>query len=114
VETVADEQRRLRRRSGVNEAGHPTALRYVQIALILSVLTLFEVWVYYQAALARFLIAVLLGLSAMKFALVVLFYMHLKFDNRLFSTLFTLGLTIAGCIIIALILLFRAYLFATA
>lgn len=111
---MADEQRRLRRRSGVNEAGHPTALRYVQIALILSVLTLFEVWVYYQESLARFLIAVLLGLSAMKFALVVLFYMHLKFDNRLFSTLFTLGLTIAGCIIIALILLFRAYLFTSA
>jgi cytochrome c oxidase subunit 4 len=112
VETVADEQRRLRRRSGVNEAGHPTALRYVQIALILSVLTLFEVWVYYQPALSKFLIPVLLGLSAMKFALVVLFYMHLKFDNRLFSALFTLGMTIAGCIIIALIFLFRAYLFA--
>ena len=110
---MADEQRRLRRRSGVNEAGHPTALRYVQIALILSVLTLFEVWVYYQPALSKYLITILLGLSAMKFALVVLFYMHLKFDNRLFSTLFTLGLTIAGCIIIALILLFRAYLFAS-
>jgi cytochrome c oxidase subunit 4 len=112
VETVADEQRRLRRRSGVNEAGHPTALRYVQIALILSVLTLIEVWVYYQPELSRFLIPVLLVLSAMKFALVVLFYMHLKFDNRLFSALFTLGMTIAGCIIIALIVLFRAYLFA--
>ena len=109
---MADEQRRLRRRSGVNEAGHPTALRYVQIALILSVLTLIEVWVYYQRELSRFLIPVLLGLSAMKFALVVLFYMHLKFDNRLFSALFTLGMTIAGCIIIALIFLFRAYLFA--
>ena len=109
---MADEQRRLRRRSGVNEAGHPTALRYVQIALILSVLTLIEVCVYYQPELSRFLIPVLLGLSPMKFALVVLFYMHLKFDNRLFSALFTLGMTIAGCIIIALIVLFRAYLFA--
>ena len=103
---------RVRRRSGVNEAGHPTALRYVQIALILAVLTLFEVWVYYQPALSKFLIPVLLGVSAMKFALVVLFYMHLKFDNRLFSALFTLGLTIGGCILIALIFLFRAYLFA--
>ena len=108
---MADEQRRLRRRSGVNEAGHPTALRYVQIALILSVLTLFEVWVYYQPELSKALIPILLGLSSVKFALVVLFYMHLKFDNRLFSALFTLGMTIAGCIIIALIFLFRAYLF---
>ena len=109
---MADEQRRLRRRSGVNEAGHPTALRYVQIAWILCVLTLFEVWVYYQPELSKALIPILLGLSSVKFALVVLFYMHLKFDNRLFSALFTLGMTIAGCIIIALIFLFRAYLFA--
>jgi len=99
-------------RSGVNEMGHPTAFRYVQIALILAVLTGFEVWVYYQNGLRNVLTPVLLTLSAVKFALVVLFFMHLKFDNRLFSILFTLGLVIGGSILISLILLFRAYLFA--
>jgi len=99
-------------RSGVNEAGHPTAFRYVQIALILAVLTGFEVWVYYQSGLRNVLTPILLALSAVKFALVVLFFMHLKFDNRLFSALFTLGLIIGGSIMVSLIILFHAYLFA--
>ena len=110
--SVQEQPRPVRRRSsGVNELGHPTALRYVQIALILAVLTGIEVWIYYQKELARYLITVLLLLSATKFCLVVLWYMHLKFDNRLFSALFTLGLTIGGSILIAMIFLFRAYLF---
>jgi len=98
--------------AGVNEAGHPTALRYVQIALILAVLTGFEVWVYYQTGLRSVLTPILLALSSVKFVLVVLFYMHLKFDNRVFSALFTLGLIIAGSLLVSLIVLFHAYLFA--
>ncbi len=103
-----------RRRSGINELGHPTALRYVQIALILSVLTAVEIGVYYLKAVSTYLIPILLILSAVKFALVVLWYMHLRFDNRLFSALFTIGLLIGGSILIALIFLFRAYIFAFA
>ena len=38
------------------------------------------------------LVPILLILSATKFALVVLWFMHLRFDNALFSTLFTGGL----------------------
>ena len=100
--------------AGVNEAGHPTALRYVQIALILGVLTAIEVAVYYMKSLSHVLIPILLTLSAVKFALVVLWYMHLKFDNRLFSMLFTVGLIIGGSILIAMIFLFRSYLFVSA
>ena len=107
------QQPQTKRRSGVNELGHPTALRYVQIALILTVLTSIEIAVYYLQSLAKVLIPILLTLSAIKFALVVLWYMHLKFDNRLFSTLFLLGLTIGGSIVIAMILIFRPYLFTT-
>jgi len=107
------QQPQTKRRSGVNELGHPTALRYVQIALILTVLTSIEIAVYYLHSLAKVLIPILLTLSAIKFAMVVLWYMHLKFDNRLFSTLFLLGLTIGGSIVIAMILLFRPYIFTT-
>jgi cytochrome c oxidase subunit 4 len=105
------EQPQVRRRSGVNELGHPTALRYVQIAVILTVLTSIEIAVYYIHQLSKVLIPLLLALSAVKFALVVLWYMHLKFDNRIFSALFTLGLIIGGSILIAMILLMRAYHF---
>src|SRR5579859_5866620 len=71
---------------------HPNAARYVQIATILTILTLFEVAVYYLKPIHVYLVPVLIVLSTTKFVLVVLFYMHLKFDNKLFSALFTLGL----------------------
>lgn len=102
---------RVARRASVNPEGHPNALRYVQIAVILSALTGIEIAVYYLKSMSHVLIPILLTLSAIKFAMVVLWYMHLKFDNRLFSMLFTLGLIIGGSIVTAMILLFRAYLF---
>jgi cytochrome c oxidase subunit 4 len=46
-------------------------------------------------------------LSAFKFALVVMFYMHLKFDHRLFSGFFLFGLGAAGFIIVVFIALFH-------
>ncbi|MFI5269842.1 MAG: cytochrome C oxidase subunit IV family protein [Chloroflexota bacterium] len=94
------------------EHGHPNALRYVQIATILAILTAFEVTVYYMQSIRLYLVPILLTLSAVKFVLVVLFYMHLKFDSRLFSALFTLGLLIAGAILMSLLVLFRSYFFA--
>ena len=94
------------------EHNHPNALRYVQIALVLAALTAFEVTVYYVKPLKEPLVPILLALSAIKFFLVVSFYMHLKFDNRIFSALFCLGLFLAGSIMIALIVMFRAYIFA--
>jgi cytochrome c oxidase subunit 4 len=45
-------------------------------------------------------------LSATKFAIVVLFYMHLKYDHRLFKLLFTGPLIIAVSTLLALFALF--------
>ena len=55
------------------------------------------------------MVPVLLILSALKFALVAMFYMHLKTDGRLLSTVFVFSLVIAAVVITALMLLF-AYL----
>jgi cytochrome c oxidase subunit 4 len=90
---------------------HPNALRYVQIALVLAALTALEITVYYVPQLKGPLVPLLLLLSAVKFALVVLFYMHLKFDNKLFSALFTLGLGMAASLMLGLLVLFHAFLF---
>jgi cytochrome c oxidase subunit 4 len=77
----------------VGEAGgHPTPQQYVTIGLILAAITILEVAVYYIGALGGALVGILMVLSAMKFVLVALFFMHLQFDNRLFSTLFAGGL----------------------
>ena len=94
------------------EHSHPNAARYVQIATVLAVLTAFEVAVYYTTAIRVYLVPILLTLSSVKFVMVVLFYMHLKFDSRLFSALFTLGLMIAGALLLALLFMFRSFFFA--
>ncbi len=93
----------------VHEEHHPDATRYVQIAAILTTMTLAEVGVYYLRIVHEFLVPVLIGLSAFKFVLVVMFYMHLKFDNKLFSALFTLGLILAGCLLLGLLFLTGSY-----
>lgn len=75
--------------------GGPSAAEYVNIGLVLAAITGLEVGVYYVTALGNILVPVLIALAASKFILVVLFFMHLKFDNRLFSTMFTAGLVLA-------------------
>lgn len=89
-----------------HEQSHPQPLEYIKIAVILGVITAVEVAVYYIQAFAAFLVPVLLSLSALKFSLVVLWFMHLKFDNRLFSVLFVGGLMLAGVVMLALLFLF--------
>lgn len=71
---------------------HPGALEYIQIGLILGVITAVEVALYYVDMDHTLLVVILVLLSIAKFSLVVLWFMHLKFDNKLFSTLFATGL----------------------
>lgn len=88
------------------ERAHPEPRQYLVIAAILTVITAIEVGIYYVGALQSVLTPVLLALSASKFALVALFYMHLKFDSPTFARLFLLGLGIAVAILLALLALF--------
>ncbi len=74
---------------------HPGPLEYAQIGLILAVITGVEVAIYYLGLAHTLLVVGLLVLSATKFSMVVLWFMHLKFDNRLFSTMFILGFILA-------------------
>src|SRR5688572_9587185 len=68
---------------------HPGQAEYIRIAVILGVVTAVEVAIVYIQFLRPVLVPILLVLGAVKFALVVMFFMHLKFDNRLFTFLFT-------------------------
>ena len=89
-----------------SEHAHPGAKEYLGIAVILTVITAVEVAVYYVPALRVGLVPILLTLSALKFALVAMFYMHLKFDARLFSWLFIVPMCVMSVIIIMLLRLF--------
>ena len=87
---------------------HPTWAQYKWVALILTVITVIEVWVYYIPSFVatRLFVPALLVMSAVKFAIVVMFYMHLKYDHRLFRVLFTGPLLIASLTLVALMFLF--------
>ncbi len=88
---------------------HPTGNQYAVIALILTAITVVEVWAYYIPSLVASPLfnPALIAMSAAKFAIVCLFYMHLKFDSRLFRVIFTGSLIVAMCTITALLFLFH-------
>jgi cytochrome c oxidase subunit 4 len=91
------------------EHAHPGAKTYVIVGVILAVITVAEVFFYTQESVRTFLVPLLLVLSASKFVLVVGFYMHLRYDARLFTGVFGFGLIVAGSIITALMFLFGQY-----
>ena len=85
---------------------HGTPGFYVVIGLILSVITMVEVWIFTIDTLGGWFVPLLLVLSGFKFILVVGFYMHLRFDHRLFTIVFTTGFILSIIIFILLLVLF--------
>ena len=87
---------------------HPTWSTYWKVAVILTLITAVEVWIYYIPAIveSRLFVPSLLIMSAVKFVTVVLFYMHLRYDHKLFRALFTGPLIIAAITLIGLLFLF--------
>lgn len=91
-------------------AEHASIATYVKVAAILTVVTALEFSVIYIRALTPILVPLLLVLSAGKFTLVVLFFMHLRYDSRALSILFAGPLLLASSIAIALMTLTGAFL----
>ena len=91
------------------EQGHASVKTYILIGVILTAITAAEVAIFYIPAIAEtsWLAPVLIAMSAGKFALVVMFYMHLKYDHRIFSTAFFAPMVLAVGVVISLILLFK-------
>ncbi len=96
-------------KSADNHGGHPTPSTYVKVALALTSITAVEVGIFYLEWLSYSIIPILVILSGAKFAIVVMFYMHLKFDSRLFTGMFFAGFIIASGVIITLMALFKAF-----
>lgn len=92
-----------------DQAAHPTPLTYLKVAISLSVITAVEVGVFYVNDLGHGIIPVLAVLSGVKFALVAMFYMHLKYEAKLFTTLFFVGVALAVAVVFALIALFKFF-----
>ena len=87
----------------IARAHHPSTAQYVRIALVLAFVTALEVAVAYIDAFAGVLIPVLFALALIKFVMVVMWFMHLKFDSRTYSRFFMMG--IAGAVTLFVIVL---------
>ncbi len=88
---------------------HPSELEYIKVALVLAAITLAEVAVYYVESLGNLLIYILIVLSLVKFSLVVLWFMHLRFDSRLFRRLFVTGLVLAMAVYLIVLTTFHVW-----
>ena len=91
-----------------HNAGHSDAF-YVKIAVILAVLTALEVSLSYVDIGPLFL-PLLLILMVIKFFMVVLFFMHLKFDSPWFSFFFYAGMFLAVSCYIGFLATFEFFL----
>ncbi len=87
---------------------HPSDNRYIVIALILGVITAAEVAASY-IDLGLAFIPLLLFMMAIKFFVVVSYFMHLKFDNHIFKRLFYTGLFLAMGVYIGPLMTFRFF-----
>jgi len=83
--------------SGMEKAHQvqPTTRDYLKVGFWLFVLTVLEVAAIYIEALRPALAAVLVGLSVLKFLLVAMFFMHLKYDSRIYTGFFAFGMILA-------------------
>ncbi len=77
---------------------HPTPGQYWKIAALLAVLTAIEVSMFYidhALGLGIFNAVILISLSAVKFLVVVGWFMHVRYERPLISRFFTAGFVLA-------------------
>lgn len=95
------------------EHAHPGPRVYVIVAVVLAAITLVEVLIFYvpeMLGMPQLWSALVVGfivLSTIKFVTVVGYYMHLKFDAKVFLFIFSFALLIALGVVVAFIALFH-------
>jgi cytochrome c oxidase subunit IV len=92
-----------------HRAGHPSPREYVRIGVVLAVLTALEVAASYAGVSTAILVPTLLTLAIVKFALVVLWFMHLKFDDRRYARFFVMGLSGAAILYLIVLISFEVF-----
>jgi cytochrome c oxidase subunit 4 len=94
--------------AGEHASGHPGPALYLLVAIALVILTFMELAVYYVSFLQPLLVPILILLALAKFLLVGGFYMHLYYDQKIFSIFFVFPLILACFIGAALMMIFSA------
>jgi cytochrome c oxidase subunit IV len=78
--------------------------QYVLVAVVLGIMTAIEVWLSYSDISHTAQTLLLVGLMGLKFALVVMYFMHLRFDKPVFRRLFVTGLVLAVAVYLVVLL----------
>jgi cytochrome c oxidase subunit 4 len=89
-------------------AHHPGPKQYVLVAVLLAIATALEVGLYYLDLPHALFVAMLLFFAMVKFSLVVLWFMHLRFDSPIFRQLFVAGLMLAVTVYVIVLVIFGA------
>lgn len=79
---------------------------YVQIAMLLAVITGIEIVAVFLPFATWLLVSVLVIFSAVKFMFVIFYFMHLRWDKAFCTILFFIGLVLAGGTMWALLHIF--------
>jgi cytochrome c oxidase subunit 4 len=97
------------RETHVPHAVHPSGKEYVRIGVVLGALTATEVYVSYSSLPHALLIGLLFVAAVIKFALVVLWFMHLRFDDRRYARFFVMGIAGAFTLYAIVLLTFKVF-----
>jgi cytochrome c oxidase subunit 4 len=88
---------------------HKMDLLYVKVAGVLVVLTALEVYASYADYLDKAFLPLMLALMSTKFLLVVLFFMHLRWDSKLFGRMFWAGALLAVAVYVGTLATFEYF-----
>lgn len=89
--------------------GHPSDLQYIGVAIFLAIITGIEVAASYIGEDNGIKAGAMLVMAAIKFAVVALYFMHLKFDSKNFRRLFVTGIVLALFCYIVVLMTFQFF-----
>ena len=89
---------------------HPGPRQYVIVAIFLAVMTGAEVALFYMDFIPQGVnVAALLVLMVIKFATVALWFMHLRFDSKIYRRLFITGIILAVSVFLVVLVTFGVF-----
>jgi cytochrome c oxidase subunit 4 len=92
-----------------HEHAHPRDMEYVLVALFLALITGAEVGLYYlDIDFVPYAIVLVIAM-VIKFSTVAMFFMHLRFDSRVFRWVFVTGILLAVVVYTVVLLTFHVF-----
>jgi cytochrome c oxidase subunit IV len=87
----------------LDEQEHGTIKSFTVVWILLVIFTAIEVFLAYEQVTPIIMLTILVGLSVLKAALIIAYFMHLKFER--FSLFLTLFPMLIFCILMLLVLM---------